>query len=100
MEGSPVLEVVDSPLDIEEAVRADQPLPEALPILPLRDSVAFPDSLNPLAVGQERSIELVNDVLGTNRMLVMVTARDPEKEEPGPEDIYDVGVVGAVSRMV
>ena len=37
LEGSPVLEVVDSPLEIEDAIRADQPLPEALPILPLRD---------------------------------------------------------------
>jgi len=100
MEGAPVLEVVDSPLEAEEAIRADQPLPEALPVLPLRDSVAFPDSLNPLAVGQERSIRLVEDVLGTNRMLVMVAARDPESEEPGPVDLYDVGVAGIVARMM
>jgi ATP-dependent Lon protease len=100
MEGSPVLEVVDSPLDAEDAIRADQPLPEALPVLPLRDSVSFPDTLNPLAVGQVRSIQLVDDVLGTDRMLVMVASRDPEKDEPGPEDLYDVGVVGFVARMV
>ena len=100
MESSPVLEVVDSPLDAEDAIRADQPLPEALPVLPLRESVSFPETLNPLAVGQERSIQLVNDVLGTNRMLVMVASRDPENETPGPEDLYDVGVVGVVVRMV
>jgi ATP-dependent Lon protease len=100
MEGIPVLEVVDAPLDAEDALRANQPLPEALPVLPLRDSVAFPDSLNPLAVGQERSIELVNDVLGTNRMLVMVASRDPENEQPSPNDLYDVGVVGIVARMM
>jgi ATP-dependent Lon protease len=100
MEGAPVLEVVDSPLDAEDAIRANQPLPEALPVLPLRDSVSFPETLNPLAVGQERSIQLVNDVLGTNRMLVMVAARDPENEVPGPAELYDVGVVGVVARMV
>ncbi|HVD87233.1 MAG TPA: endopeptidase La [Solirubrobacterales bacterium] len=100
MEGAPVLEVVDSPLDAEDAILAHQPLPEALPILPLRDTVTFPETLTPLAVGQPRSIQLVNDVLGTNRMLAMVTARDPENEEPGPGDLYDVGVVGAVARMV
>jgi ATP-dependent Lon protease len=100
MEGAPVLEVVDSPLDAEDAIRASQPLPEALPVLPLRDTVAFPETLAPLAVVQQRSIQLIDDVLGTNRMLVMVAARDPENEEPGPEDIYDVGVVGAVARMV
>jgi ATP-dependent Lon protease len=100
MESSPVLEVVDAPLDAEDAIRANQPLPEALPVLPLRDTVTFPDSLTPLAVGQERSIKLVDDVLGANRMLVMVAARDPEDEEPGPSGLYEVGVVGVVARMI
>jgi ATP-dependent Lon protease len=100
VEGAPVLEVVDSPLDAEDAIRADQPLPDALPVLPLRDTVTFPETLTPLAVGQERSIKLVNDVLGVNRMLVMVAARDPEEEEPGPEGLYEVGVVGVVARMI
>ncbi len=100
MEGAPVLEVVESPLEAEDAIRADQPLPEALPVLPLRDTVTFPETLTPLAVGQPRSVQLVNDVLGSNRMLVMVASRDPEKDEPGPEDLYEVGVVGAVARMI
>ena len=75
-------------------------LPEALPVLPLRDSVAFPETMMPLAIGQERSIKLVNDVLGGNRMLVMVAAKGAENEEPGPDDLYDVGVVGVVARML
>src|SRR5215467_2521019 len=99
MEGSPVLEVVDS-LDAENAIRANEPLPDALPVLPLRETVTFPDTLTPLAVGQERSVKLVNDVLGANRMLAMVAARDPEDEEPGPKDLYEVGVVGVVARML
>ena len=84
MEGGPVLEVVESPLDAEDAIIANSPLPDALPVLPLRETVTFPDTVTPLAVGQPRSIQLVNDVLGTNRMLVMVASRDPENEEPGP----------------
>jgi len=99
MEGSPVLEVVDS-VDAENAIRASEPLPDALPVLPLRETVTFPETLTPLAVGQERSIKLVNDVLGANRMLAMVAARDPENEEPGPDDLYEVGVVGVVARML
>ena len=100
MEGSPVLEVVEAPLDAEDAIRANAPLPDALPVLPLRETVTFPDTMTPLAVGQERSIKLVNDVLGANRMLVMVASRDPENEEPGPDDLYEVGVVGVVARMM
>jgi ATP-dependent Lon protease len=75
-------------------------LPDALPILPLRDSVPFPETLTPLAIGQERSIRLVNDVLGGSRMLAMVASRDSESEEPGPDDLYRVGVAGVVARML
>jgi ATP-dependent Lon protease len=75
-------------------------LPDALPVLPLRDTVAFPDTVLPLAIGQERSIKLVDDVLGGNRMLVMVASTDPEAEEPGPDQLYGVGVVGVVARMM
>ncbi|HKT83382.1 MAG TPA: endopeptidase La, partial [Solirubrobacterales bacterium] len=99
MEGSPVLEVVDS-VDAENAIRASEPLPEALPVLPLRETVPFPETLAPLAVGQERSIQLVNDVLGANRMLAMVASRDPELDEPSPGDLHEIGVVGVVSRML
>ena len=69
-------------------------------MLPLRDTVTFPDTLTPLAVGQERSIRLVNDVLGGDRMLAMVASRDPELESPGPEQLYAVGVAGTVARML
>ena len=75
-------------------------MPDALPILPLRDSVPFPETLTPLAIGQERSIALVNQVLAGNRMLVMVASREDEPEEPGPEQLYDVGVAGVVARMI
>src|SRR5215207_11713332 len=75
-------------------------LPDALPVLPLRDSVAFPDTMMPLAVGQERSIKLVDDVLAGNRMMVMVASQDPEAEAPGRDQLYGVGVVGVVARMM
>ncbi len=79
---------------------AEVALPGELPVLPLRDSVTYPDTLTPLAIGQERSVQLVNDVLTGNRMLVMVASREPEEETPGPEQLYDVGVAGMVARML
>jgi ATP-dependent Lon protease len=96
---TPQLEVVEIP-DVEEAARSTEPLPEALPILPLRETVTYPDTLTPLAVGQERSIKLVNDVLSGNRLLAMVASRDPENDRPGPDDLYGVGVAGTVARMM
>jgi ATP-dependent Lon protease len=96
---TPELEVVEIP-DVEEAARSTEPLPDALPILPLRETVTYPDTLTPLAVGQERSIKLVNDVLSGNRLLAMVASRDPENDRPGPDDLYGVGVAGTVARMM
>jgi ATP-dependent Lon protease len=75
-------------------------LPDALPVLPLRDTVPFPESLIPLAVGQERSIKLVNDVLGGSRQLVMAASKDPDNETPSPGDLYNIGVAGVVARML
>ncbi len=95
----PVLEVVEAGQE-EETIRALEELPDALPVLPLRETVAYPDTLSPLGVGQERSIKLVDDVLAANRMLVMVASREPEDETPGPDQLYDVGVVGVVTRML
>src|SRR5215207_2971502 len=82
--------------DIEEAIRerGGQPLPGALPVLPLKEIVAYPDTLTPLAVGQERSVKLIDDVLSGERTLVLVASRDGEVEDPGPEQLYEVGVAG------
>jgi ATP-dependent Lon protease len=100
-EPSPGIQIIESP-DFEDAIRSSdgRPLPPALPVLPLRDMVTYPDTLTPLAVGQERSVKLVNDVLSGERMLVMVASRDPSLDEPGPGELYDVGVAGAVARMI
>jgi ATP-dependent Lon protease len=84
----------------QEVPIGGQAMPAGLPVLPLRDSVTFPDTLTPLAVGQDRSIKLVNDVLAGNRMLAMVASREPEAEAPGADQLYRVGVVGTVARML
>ena len=75
-------------------------MPDELPVLPLRDTVTFPDTLTPLAVGQERSIQLINDVLARDRQLVMVGSKDPEAESPAPGQLHRVGVIGTVARML
>jgi len=84
----------------EIEVPTQRGLPSTLPVLPLRDTVTFPETLVPLAVGQERSMALINDALGGDRQIAMVASRDPELEAPGPEQLYDVGVAGVVARML
>jgi ATP-dependent Lon protease len=75
-------------------------LPARLGVLPLRDAVTFPELVIPLNIGQQRSIELINDALRGDRSIVLIGSRDPEVEVPGPDDLYSVGVLGSVARMV
>ncbi len=93
---------VDAPVGGPREVSVEAPagLPERVGVLPLRDTVTFPDMLIPLNVGQPRSIELVGDVLRGDRSLVMVASREPELELPGPDELYGVGVLGVVARMI
>jgi ATP-dependent Lon protease len=91
---------IDAPGEGQDVAIGSRVIPGTLPVLPLRETVPLPDTLTPLAVGQERSVQLVNDVLAGNRMLVMVASKDPELETPGPDALYTVGVVGAIARMM
>ena len=84
--------------DVEVTSRPE--LPERVGVLPLRDTVVFPDMVVPLNVGQERSVELINEVLRGDRTIAMVASRNPEIESPGPEELYEIGVIGVVARMI
>lgn len=82
------------------SVDGSRTLPTRIGVLPLRDTVTFPEMLIPLNVGQERSIELINEALRRDRTIAMVASRRGELETPGPEDLYDVGVIGVIARMI
>jgi ATP-dependent Lon protease len=75
--------------------------PSRLPVLPLRGTVVFPQAVAPLSIGQSRSVRLVDEVMNRpERTLVVVASRDPEIEEPGPGDLYDIGTVASIQRML
>jgi ATP-dependent Lon protease len=74
--------------------------PAALPVLPLKETVVFPQSMAPLAIGQDRSVRLIDDVVAGERLLALVAAREPEVEVPGFDDIYRVGTVALVHKMI
>jgi ATP-dependent Lon protease len=74
--------------------------PEVLPILPLRGVVVYPQTAVPLTVGQPRSIKLVDDVVGGDKLVGLVAALNPEIESPGPADLYRVGTIATVHRLL
>ena len=85
-----------------EPVQLDQetPIPDILPVLPVKDTVVFPDIMVPLTIGQERSLKLMDDVMAGDRLLVFVASKDEEVEIPGPADLYTVGTVGLAHKMI
>ncbi len=74
--------------------------PDVLPILPLRGVVVYPNTAVPLTVGQPRSIKLVDDVVGGDKFVGLVAALDPENETPGPGELYQVGTIATVHRLL
>ncbi len=78
----------------------EQAFPDVLPILPLRGVVVYPNTAVPLTVGQPRSIRLVDDVVASDKLVGLVAALDPEKETPGPDELYQVGTIATVHRLL
>src|SRR5881628_494523 len=75
-------------------------IPNDLPVLPLRDIVIYPFMIVPLFVSREKSIRAVDEALGENRMILLASQRDLDKEEPTGEDLYNIGTVAVIMRML
>jgi ATP-dependent Lon protease len=88
-------DLMEEQIDID-----DLELPSRLPVLPLKDTVVFPDSVLPLAIGQERSVRLVEDVVSGNRLIALVASKDRELEQPGWDDLYEIGSAAVVQKMI
>jgi len=78
----------------------DIKIPDELPLLPVRDVVVFPFMVIPLFVGRESSIKAVDDSLADKRMIFLASQKDPMKEEPGKDEVYSVGTIAVILRML
>jgi ATP-dependent Lon protease len=92
--------MTDVTFETPEPEEHDLEFPAALPALPLKETVVFPQSMAPLAIGQERSVRLIDDVVAGDRLLALITAKDAALDSPSWEDIYDVGTVALVHKMI
>jgi ATP-dependent Lon protease len=84
------------PTEVEQQLQ----IPGELPLLPLRDIVIYPFMIVPLFVSRERSIRAVDEALGEHRMILLVCQKDLDKEEPQQNDLYGVGTVAVIMRML
>ena len=89
--------------DLISIIEEDDPeavIPTTLPLMPVRDVVIFTDMLLPLFVGREKSVSAIEESLAKDRYLFVATQNDPGIENPKPEEIYQIGTVGRILRML
>src|SRR3569832_1405162 len=90
----------DDTLEVEELSTERPPnIPDELPILPLRDTVLFPNSFMPLAVARESSVRLIDEAISGGKLLGVFTQRDASVEEPQQGDLYRVGTASHIHKM-
>jgi ATP-dependent Lon protease len=91
----------DDPPILEEVSAADRPLalPPDLPLLPLRDTVLFPNSFMPLAVARESSVRLIDEAISASKVIGVFTQRDATLDEPHQEDLYPIGTATHIHKM-
>ncbi|MGD9347974.1 MAG: LON peptidase substrate-binding domain-containing protein, partial [Candidatus Aminicenantes bacterium] len=75
-------------------------IPKEMPVLMLRDIVVFPYMVVPLFVGREKSKEAIDQALSSHRMILLLTQKDMEIEDPKREDVFEIGTVALVMRML
>jgi len=83
----------------EEALRNEE-LPKEVPILPLRNTVLFPGVVIPITAGRDKSIELIKDANKSDKIIGVVAQRDQNIENPGPGDLYALGTVAQILRVL
>ena len=91
----------DAPALPEASLEAERPfvIPPDLPVLPLRDTVLFPNSFMPLAVAREASVRLVEEANASGKLIGVFTQREAGVEEPMQEDLYSVGTATHIHKM-
>ena len=71
-----------------------------LPVLPLRDIVVFPHMIVPLFVGREKSVKALDEVMKSGKKILLLAQKDADKDDPAPEDLYQVGTLGNILQML
>jgi len=84
----------------EERRMSESEIPEHLPILPLKNTVLFPGVVIPITVGRDRSLALVKQAYETHRTIGIITQRKKDQEDPEPEDLYEIGTVAQIIKLI
>ena len=97
--GAAAAQAMAAPMSPPGLINKDD-IPQVLPILPLRNSVFFPGGVLPLAVGRQKTIALIKDAVRDDQVIGVVTQRKAEEEDPGAADLYSMGTVARIVKLL
>ncbi|NOZ79981.1 MAG: endopeptidase La [Acidobacteria bacterium] len=89
-------EITNAAQDADEIIQ----IPDVLPVMALKDVVLFPYVIVPLSVGRNKSVKAVDQALAQNRLILLITQKDSKVEDPKPDELYEVGCVAVIMRML
>ncbi len=92
--------VADIATEEQGLVGSERKMPETVPVLPVRDMVVYPFMILPLYVGREKSIRAVEEALSRDRLILLVAQKDAEVEDPNSQEIYPIGTVTMIMRVL
>lgn len=84
----------------QEQGRPNPAFPKVLPILPMRGTVIFPDDIVPLVVGRDASLKAIESIQGGDKLIGIISQKDPTQDDPGPDDLYSVGTIAMVVKSI
>ncbi len=87
-------------MEEEDESQLGDAFPEVLPILPLKNTVLFPGIVIPITVGRDKSIKAVNKAYDEGRLVAVLSQRDGNVEDPGVEDLYTVGTIARILKIL
>ncbi len=87
-------------VDEEEEENIDEIYPETLPILALKNTVLFPGIVIPITVGRDKSIRAINKAYNDGRIVAVLSQRDSNVEEPGVEDLFKIGTIARILKLL
>jgi len=91
---------IDDLIEIIEKESNIEDIPTCLPMMPVRDIVVFTDMLLPLFVGRKKSIKAIEESIEYDRYIFLTAQKDAELEKPTVEDVYTIGTVGRIQKMI
>ncbi|MCX2744429.1 endopeptidase La [Mangrovivirga sp. M17] len=94
-----MLQLINPEQEIDDDKTMDN-LPEELPVLPIKNTVLFPGVVIPITVGRKKSVKLVKEVYENDRIIGVVAQHNSKNEDPGKDDIYEVGTIARIIKMI